>query len=231
MRALTKIFLVTITVMFSTPVHASEDQSLCQLAAKKAEQLYAIPDSLLQAISIVETSRDGPKSQNAWPWTVNIAGRGYYFKTSSDARAFVQKKVKLGATSMDIGCFQINTKWHGQSFQTVDKMFDPESGANYAAAFLKNLKAEFGDWDKAVKNYHSRTASKGARYGKKVEAVVASIRANEQAEESVVLLNAATPISQVLRGGVELAIFSPGSPLVSESTPRPLISTENAAWK
>lgn len=231
MRIVSKTFIAIAALVLATPAFASDDQSLCTAAAKKAEQQHSIPDKLLQAISIVETSRDGPKSNAAWPWTVNIAGRGHYFKTASDARAFVQEKAKLGARSMDIGCFQINTKWHGKSFQTVDKMFDPEAGANYAASFLKNLKAEFGDWDKAVKNYHSRTATKGARYGQKVSAVAESIRESEKTAETPMLFTSTAPISQILRGGVELVIFAPASPLVGEAPPRPIIPTENSAWK
>ncbi len=231
MRVLSTIITAIAALIFASPALASDDQALCEAAAKKAEQRHAIPNKLLQAISIVETSREGPKSKSSWPWTVNIAGRGHYFKTLKEARAFVQKKSKLGASSMDIGCFQINTKWHGKSFQTVDGMFDPEAGADYAASFLKTLKTEFGDWDKAVKNYHSRTASKGERYGKKVSAVVDSIREIEETAATTSLLDSATPFSGLLRGGVELAIFSSGSPLVRDATPRPLISTENAAWK
>ena len=230
-----RIFIMSVIGLFVlasvTPAHASDDQVLCETAAEKAERRHALPDKLLQAISIVETGRAGPDAQTAWPWTVNIAGRGHYFKSLKEARSFAQSKAKLGASSMDIGCFQINTKWHGKSFSTINTMFDPETGADYAASFLKDLQIEFGDWDKAVKNYHSRTTTKGERYGKKVSAVMENISADKDTPEKKSLLTAVAPLTRFQPGGVELAIFASGSPLAKDATRRPLLSTENSSWK
>jgi soluble lytic murein transglycosylase-like protein len=62
-----------------------------------------------------------------------------------------------GARSYDVGCFQINYRWHGQHFASLDQMFDPDANAAYAARFLSELYAEFGDWSRAAGAYHSRT--------------------------------------------------------------------------
>ncbi len=43
-------------------------------------------------------------------------------------------------------------------------MFDPVANARYAARFLAELHAEFGDWSQAVGAYHSRTQVHAQRY-------------------------------------------------------------------
>nr|WP_239030016.1 transglycosylase SLT domain-containing protein [Nereida sp. MMG025] len=103
-----------------------------------------------------------------WPWAINVSGKGEYFQTST---ALSDRAVALKNASrrnFDVGCFQINYRWHGHRFQTIDQMIDPISNTRYAAAFLSRLKAEGGSWDYAIGAYHSRTQHHAARYRKVV---------------------------------------------------------------
>ena len=126
--------------------HAQVGPSACMRAAIKAEKKYNIPNKLLQAISLVETghSRDG--IYQAWPWTINNGRKGRYFDNKIEAERYVRKNVRLQKSSIDVGCFQINAKWHGKAFKTAVKTLDPFASADYAAKFLVQLHSEFGDW-------------------------------------------------------------------------------------
>ena len=145
-RQTATVFILLAISAFSTDVSA-EPRALCQKAALQAEKKFSIPDGLLQAISLVETGHAREGEMTAWPWTVNVNGAGHYFQTRPEAERFVNSKKTLGAASVDIGCFQINTKWHGQAFASPARMFEPASAALYAASFLSTLYDEFGDWD------------------------------------------------------------------------------------
>ncbi|MEM9619743.1 MAG: transglycosylase SLT domain-containing protein [Pseudomonadota bacterium] len=224
------ILISLVAVEALIPARAADSQSLCETAAAEAERRHALPDKLLQAISIVETGRDFKGKNAAWPWTVNIDGRGHYFKSKKEAHAFAKERATLGVGSMDIGCFQINTRWHGKSFSTIDTMFDPETTADYAASFLKSLYSEFGDWDTAVKKYHSRTKTKGERYGRKISAVMESITAQPSGPELFAPRFSPIPLTRLQPGGVELVMFSSSGPIVDDTGMRPLFPAENPPW-
>ena len=137
---------------------------LCITAARTAAQQTGVPFDVLMAISLTETGRNMNGQMTVWPWTVNMEGAGHWFDTADDARAYVYEHFKLGARSFDVGCFQINYKWHHQEFESLDQMFDPLAGALYAARFLTDLKAETGSWETAAGAYHSRTPEHAERY-------------------------------------------------------------------
>jgi hypothetical protein len=100
----------------------------------------------------------------AWPWTINVEGRGMRFRSSSEALAFFREQHALGRSNIDLGCFQINHHWHGEKFTSAARILDPASGARYAAGFLKDLYQEFGNWTDAVGAYHSRDKDLADKY-------------------------------------------------------------------
>lgn len=168
------IAIVAIYLGLSNQVFASaEVHKICEFAAQKAATATGVPVSVLRAISLTETGRRKDGAFRPWPWTVNMEGKGVWFETEDEARAYVYKNYKRGARSFDVGCFQLNYKWHGKAFSSVEQMFDPQAGANYAANFLKDLFAELGNWPDAAGAYHSRTP----KYANKYKARFNSIRA------------------------------------------------------
>lgn len=202
--------------------HGAAPASVCQTAARQAETRFSIPTGLLQAISLVETGRYKKGETVAWPWTVNVAGKGHYFDTRAEAETFVSSKKKTGVASIDIGCFQINTKWHGNAFDTPLSMFEPSDGAAYAATFLSRLHRELGDWNAAVKSYHSRNVSKGAAYGRKITAALETL-GHAAPRPAPVLVTAAPALREgplitadnASRGGVRLTLFTGAEPLIA----------------
>lgn len=162
------IFSVISALGVALPLHASEStqavSTTCERVAEEAARRSGVPVSVLKAISLTETGRKVDGKFRPWPWTVNMEGAGHWFDTLDEARAYVFKEFKRGARSFDVGCFQINYKWHNQAFSSIDEMFDPLANALYAAKFLSELYAETGSWNGAAGAYHSRTKEFADRY-------------------------------------------------------------------
>ncbi len=144
-------------------LHAST-ADICDAAAQEAATATGIPPAILQAITRTETGRTTGTVFAPWPWTVNMEGAGHWFPTADDALNFAEAHRAAGALSFDIGCFQINYRWHGDGFTSIAAMFDPVENALYAARFLARLHEEFDTWEAAVGAYHSRTPAHSARY-------------------------------------------------------------------
>ena len=161
----------------SGPVGAATERAatsaICENAAMVAARESGVPLDVLRAISLTETGRKGADGFLPWPWTVNMEGAGKWFDNLEDAQAYVDHHFARGARSFDVGCFQINYRWHGKAFSSVDEMFEPLANARYAARFLGELYDELGDWSRAAGAYHSRTP----KYAKKYTARFDRIRA------------------------------------------------------
>ena len=140
------------------------DSAICDQAASIAASESTVPLSVLRAVARTETGRSKNGRLDPWPWTVNMQGAGHWFSSQDEARKFVFRHFKAGARSFDVGCFQINFKWHHQAFQSLDDMFDPVTNARYAARFLTELFDELGSWDAAVGAFHSRTPALADKY-------------------------------------------------------------------
>jgi hypothetical protein len=190
-------------VAFAAPAAAStggqegwgELPRLCEEAAARASAASGVPVSVLRAIALTETGRTKHGAFRPWPWTVNMEGRGVWFDSYEEARDYVAKQHARGARSYDVGCFQINYRWHGQHFASVDQMFDPDANAAYAARFLSELHAELGDWSRAAGAYHSRTPTFANRYRERFDRIRARLLAasGESTETETVATVSETP--------------------------------------
>lgn len=172
--------LLTVTLVAAlmnvSSVEASSSRSLvCDTAAAAASDNYGVPLSVMRAITRTETGRSRNGKLDPWPWTVNMEGKGKWFNTQIEAQNYVAQHFNRGARSFDVGCFQINYRWHGQAFSSIEAMFDPVLNAKYAARFLRKLHAELGSWERAVGAYHSRTPEYANRYIAKYRTVIAGL--------------------------------------------------------
>ncbi len=136
--------------------------SSCQDAIANAEKKYNLPPYILQAVAITESGREG----SPYPWAMNIQGRSYYASGPDEVQSLVSQYGSR--SSIDIGCAQINLKWHGHRFSDWRQLLDPQTNADYASYHRLELRKEFGGWSKAVSAYHSRTNWRGANYACKV---------------------------------------------------------------
>lgn len=156
------------------PVAADPAESLCAAAADLAAAATGVPRGVLQAVMLAESGRRGAASASGWPWAVNQAGAGTYHPDRRSALAAVNAALAAGARNIDLGCFQLNWRWHGAAFDGPEAMLDPVRNAAHAARFLRDLHAEFGDWHAATGAYHSRDPDRAARYAGRVAALMAA---------------------------------------------------------
>lgn len=159
---------VAVTLILSSPAFAGGE---CDLAAFQAAAESAVPLPVLTAITRAETEARRGRVQGPWPWTINHAGVGEWFETREEALSRIGTLVARGE-SLDIGCFQINTRWHAQAFASAEEMIDPLTNARYAARYLTDLYAETGEWKSAVAAYHSRDPDRGAGYAERVALIM-----------------------------------------------------------
>jgi hypothetical protein len=171
------LVLGAVFAVFSAPCAYSMEDShdLCSNAARSVSRATNVPYDVLMALSLTETGR-GPKGKmQAWPWAVHHDGQGHWFETMQEAVAFSESALQDGATNIDLGCFQLNIRWHAAAFSSVADMITPENNARYAAEYLAKLYLETGDWAAAAGAYHSRNPENAASYQTKFETILARL--------------------------------------------------------
>jgi hypothetical protein len=152
---------------------------LCREAALQAARDTDVPFAVLLAISQTETGRTIGGQVQPWAWAVNMEGAGHWFDSQAAALAFARERMAMGAESFDVGCFQLNHRWHGAAFPSLEAMIDPVSNARYAAEFLAELHRETGDWSAAAGAYHSRTPDLADRYRARFDPLYAALAAGD----------------------------------------------------
>ena len=120
---------------------------------KKVEQKYKIPSGLLYAIMQVESRG------NSLAIFSNTKGRkqSINLKTEDDAVQHVMLLQSLGVRNINVGCMQINLKYHKN--ENISSWFSPPHNIEYAGKFLSKLHKQMGSWKNAVAFYHSGSKS------------------------------------------------------------------------
>ena len=130
---------------------ANAGQHGCEAQVAAAAKRYDIPLAVFYAVGLLETGgRNGLQ-----PYSMNIEGRSSTNATLADALATFETARRRGASLIDVGCMQINYRWHGKNFASVTEMFDPAHNVDYAARFLHELKLREKTWTLAVARYNA----------------------------------------------------------------------------
>ena len=153
-----------------TPADSWDSWASCARLTDRAERAHGLPVHLLSAISKVESGRwHAPSGATlAWPWTVTAGGKGRFLPSKKAAIAEVERLRARGVRNIDVGCMQVNLSYHPEAFASLEEAFDPAQNVAYATRFLRDLKARWGSWTRAVGNYHSNTPTLSGRYRVKV---------------------------------------------------------------
>lgn len=117
----------------------------------RAAHAQGIPLRVLYSVGLTETGRKGRLN----PFAMNVDGRSLHFASLDQAMSQYALEKSRGAKLVDIGCMQINVRWHGNRFASVAEMFDPARNVAYAASFLKELRQRYGSWTLAVARYNA----------------------------------------------------------------------------
>jgi hypothetical protein len=139
------------SLTFGLAAPALADDSICEAEMTRAAEAHDVPLGVLYAVGMTETGRRG----KLHPYALNIAGRSYFGTGVRDAVETFHEERRRGVRLIDLGCMQINHHYHGREFDTVEDMLDPVQNVEYAARFLKQLRAREGSWTLAVARYHA----------------------------------------------------------------------------
>jgi len=163
-------FIWAQNALAASPQHIDKEAKTCERAIQHQERRTNIPKGLLNAISFAESGRWNASGQAtiAWPWTVTTGGKGHFLPNRADAVAFVKSLRADGVENIDVGCLQINLKYHPDAFVSIEHAFDPNANAAYAADFLSQRFALSKSWIKAAGDYHSTTPALNKAYRTKV---------------------------------------------------------------
>jgi hypothetical protein len=135
------------------------DPLACEREMTKVAQESGIPLNILFSVALTETGHRGALN----PFDLNVDGRTIRSATLAEAMKRLTEERALGAKLIDVGCMQINIRWHGAQFRSIEEMFDSARNVAYAAAFLMRLKARYGTWTLAVARYNAGPDNKLAQ--------------------------------------------------------------------
>jgi hypothetical protein len=171
------VVLARASLVAAAPATAGSDaeqSALCTAAEQSAERQHGTPAGLLEAIAKAETGRPIPPTGmvGPWPWSVNVDGAGIFFASKEQAVAWTRNAMAQGATFTDVGCMQVDLRYHPSAFRSLDEAFDPAANADYAARFLLSLHdMAGGNWYLAAGMYHSRSPVLASLYRERINAV------------------------------------------------------------
>lgn len=164
------IFTLSFLILVKEALADNIDKlKLCENTIESVELQTDIPKGLLLGIGKAEAIRKINNKYIIWPWTANHAGKSLFFDNKEQMKNYVFKNLKRKDFNIDVGCMQINIKWHKNNFKKISDMFEVNPNISYAASFLKQLKNKHGSWDKAIKHYHSSDPKKNNPYLIKVK--------------------------------------------------------------
>ena len=168
-----RLALFALCLLIAPPASARSD--LCEVVIADASRATGVPASVLMAITLTETGRMQGGRLRPWPWAAQAGGTGHWFATRAEVLDFARRLLAQGRTSFDLGCFQINWRWHGGAFTGPEDLLDPALAAGYAARLLADLHAELGTWEAAAGAYHSRTPERAAIYRARFARILAAL--------------------------------------------------------
>lgn len=137
----------------------------CPTLIAHTEVRRNIPRGLLMAIALTESGTGG----NPSPYAMNIAGRTHFARSGQEMANIISSNWSRGVRSIDVGCMQINLKYHGANFARLTDLLNSTTNVEYGASYLIKLATETGSWKDAVMSYHNKNNPKRrAWYGCKV---------------------------------------------------------------
>lgn len=80
----------------------------------------------------------------------------------------MKRELAKGNNNIDVGVMQVNLRWHGDKFASLEEKLQPLENIDYAAKLLCDLKKRYGSWHKAVRYYHSASPAHHKKYSRKV---------------------------------------------------------------
>jgi Transglycosylase SLT domain len=117
----------------------------------------SIPSAVLYAVALTESGKQVASKgvYRPWPWTLNVAGRGYFFDSRLAAWQALTGWLKDGERSVDIGLMQVNWRYHEERLGTPWQALDPYHNLRVGAEILQACYTTRQDWWASVGCYHA----------------------------------------------------------------------------
>ena len=135
----------------ATPAVGQPQTGLCEREMMRASSLYGVPLGMLYSVGLTETGKRG----SLQPYAMNVEGKAVFSNSAAEAIQKFEQASRSGARLIDLGCMQINHHYHREKFPSLESMLNPRTNVEYAARFLKELKARHDTWTMAVARYHA----------------------------------------------------------------------------
>ncbi|GLS31322.1 transglycosylase SLT domain-containing protein [Neomesorhizobium albiziae] len=148
-RLRTGLLAASISSILTTAAQAVPNA--CEPEILAAADRYGLPVGILYAVGLTETGKKGSLQPNA----LNIDGKALFPTSRQQAVEAFRQARENGAKFIDLGCMQINHRFHSEHFRSVQDMLDPHRNVDYAARFLVQLKRKHNTWSMAVARYHA----------------------------------------------------------------------------
>ncbi|MGF6547117.1 transglycosylase SLT domain-containing protein [Paraburkholderia youngii] len=133
----------------------------CAGATALFELMHASVDpKVLAGIALNESAFNG----RAWPWTLNVAGQGYFFRSREDAYRVIQSLIARGRCDFDVGLMQVNWCWHARRFASPWEALAPATSIRVAEDILNENYSKTRSVAKAIAYYHSANPAPGQAY-------------------------------------------------------------------
>ena len=149
MRSLLARVLLAAVFTSSAPVAALANP--CEGEILRASKKYDVPVGILYAVGLTETGHKG----SLQPYALNIEGKAVFARSAAEAERLFAQARRNGKTLIDLGCMQINHRYHADKFGSLGEMLDPHHNVDYAARFLVELKHRHKSWSLAAARYHA----------------------------------------------------------------------------
>ena len=121
-----------------------------------AATLSDVPSTVLYSIALQESGRSVGGMLRPWPWTLNVAGKSYYFDAFDAACTHLTETLKrTPAKRIDVGLGQINVGYHGHRATQPCDLLNPYLNLVIAGDILREQHRPGQDWLITMGKYHS----------------------------------------------------------------------------
>ncbi|WP_042303631.1 transglycosylase SLT domain-containing protein [Paraburkholderia kururiensis] len=120
----------------------------------------SVDPKVLAGIALNESAWHG----RAWPWTLNVAGQGYFFRSRTDAYGAMRALIAAGRCDFDVGIMQVNWCYHRQRFASPWDALAPAINIRVAESILNENYGRTHSVAKAIAYYHSANPAPGSAY-------------------------------------------------------------------
>lgn len=153
--------LASTALVFSGPTFAATQ--VVPPGYVRVAKEFGIPPAIFFGVAYQESKMRFGNTALPWPWTLNVEGKPYRYRTRLEAERDLMRFLNAGKRSIDIGLCQVNWKYNGLRLGDPRKGLDPYWNMRVSASILREHFDATGDWFTAVGMYHNQANKERAR--------------------------------------------------------------------